>query len=171
MAKNSNDKAYERGVKAGKEGCILDDLANSLGKSLSISKADEIYDKGYKWGAEHRGDSSSDNSSGGSSSICYLTTACVDSMGLNDNCLELNVLRKFRDNVLLPSISQVVKEYYAMAPDIISAINDKDNSKEIWENVYKDITRAVSLVFRGDFNRAFNHYQQMTLGLKENYLK
>ena len=55
------DRAYERGVKDGKESDIIDDLGQTfIAPLISIpdthGKADEVYRKGYKWGAEHRYD-------------------------------------------------------------------------------------------------------------------
>lgn len=56
MGKTANDEAYERGVKAGLKGGLLDDLVQSFSTTLNFGKRDEVYDKGYKWGAEHRHD-------------------------------------------------------------------------------------------------------------------
>ena len=175
MAKTKNDETYERGVKDGKGGTILDDLAHSLGRGWGESKESEIYDKGYDRGAEHRHDSGSsgDSSSGGSSdSICYITTACVYSAGLPDDCSQLNILRKFRDNVLM-HISKgrkALEEYNKISPDIVQAINKRDDSIKIWDSVYNDIEKAVSLVKKRRFKEAFEYYKNMTLELKLEYL-
>ncbi|MEK6842235.1 MAG: CFI-box-CTERM domain-containing protein, partial [Nanoarchaeota archaeon] len=144
MAKTKDDEDYERGVKVGKEGNVFTDFTNNLsrGVPLPTSKAEEIFNKGYDYGAEHRYDSpnknpsDSDSSSSGESGGgggCYLTTACVSSRGLSDNCLELNVLRSFRDRILLqtPSGRKAVKKYYQIAPEVVQSINEKDNSSEI----------------------------------------
>ena len=40
----------------------------------------------------------------GSSSGCYLTTACVDAMEFPDDCLELQTMRRLRDEYILPNI-------------------------------------------------------------------
>jgi len=103
---------------------------------------------------------------------CYLTTACTNFMELPDNCLELNVLRKFRDKILLSNQSgrRAVQEYYHIAPEIIQAIEKEDDTKRIWKNVYGNIKQAVSFILSGDFERAFNHYQQMTSKLKNKYI-
>ncbi|MBI4116799.1 hypothetical protein HY449_03590 [Candidatus Pacearchaeota archaeon] len=111
------------------------------------------------------GDKGNDSGNGGG---CYLTTACISARDLPDNCLELNVLRNFRDRILLqnPTGRKSVKEYYKIAPEIVQSINERGNSSEIWNSVYQDITKAVQLVLSGDFNRAFEHYKEMTLRLK-----
>ncbi|MEM2089758.1 MAG: CFI-box-CTERM domain-containing protein [Candidatus Pacearchaeota archaeon] len=110
--------------------------------------------------------------SSSSGSICYLTTACVRSMNLPDDCLELNVLRHFRDKILMqePRGKKAVREYYRIAPEIVQAIEERDKAREIWQGIYRDIKYAISLIFLGDFEGAFKHYQQMTLKLRRQYL-
>ncbi len=178
MTKTKEDEIYEAGVKAGKEGNLMTDVMDSLGGLIPIpsTKGDEIYEKGKVWGTEHRYDppssdsssGSSDSGSGSSGGGCYLTTACVNARGLPDNCLELSVLRNFRNRILLqnPTGRKAVREYYKIAPEIVQSISGKDNSSEIWNSVYQDIRKAVQFVLLGDFNRAFEHYKEMTLGLK-----
>jgi hypothetical protein len=106
-------------------------------------------------------------------SPCYLTTACVKSKRLPDNCLELMTLRGFRDNVLMTNSAgrNAIKEYYKMAPEIVQAVNNQENAQRIWDGVYVDIRQAVSLVLSGKSNEAFEHYKKMTLRLKNNFLK
>jgi len=105
-------------------------------------------------------------------SSCYLTTACVKTMNLPDNCLELKVLRYFRDKVLMQDSvgKRAVKEYYKIAPEIVQVVENQENAQRIWREVHDDIKYAVSLVLSRNFNEAFKHYQKMTLRLKKNYL-
>ena len=171
MTKTHKDEAYEKGFKDGKNGNFLDDFAHSLSTVVPGPDTNdaEIHRKGYDEGRKHRGDDSDSSSSG---SGCYLSTACVEAMGLQDNCFELAALRSFRDNVLMqqPSGRSAVREYCKIAPEIVSAIENQRNAKEIWHALYRDIRHAVSLVLAGDFERAFRHYQQMTLRLSKTYL-
>ena len=125
------------------------------------------------WDDKKDGGSSSSSSSGGSSKGgCYLTTACVSAMNLSDNCLELSILRNFRDKVLILTSRgrNAVREYYRIAPEIVQAVNKRENSQNIWDAAYRDIRHAVSLVLSRDFEGAFKHYQEMSLRLKEKYL-
>jgi len=178
--KTRNDKAYERGVKDGKSGNPLTDVAHGFGTVLNTGKEDETYDKGYEWGAKHRHDSdkgkdSSTGSSGSNSSKssgCYLTTACAASMELPDNCFELTMLRRFRDKILIPTSKgrKAVEEYYTVAPEVVHAVNQEDDPTAIWRSVCKDIRYAISLIMKGDYDGAFRHYQEMTAGLKNRYL-
>jgi len=182
MGKTSNDEEYEAGVRDGQRGGVIDDII----QSLNFLDSGSIHDKGYHEGADHRyndkgeryhsydgsGSNDSGSSSSGSGSICYLTTACVKAMNLPDNCLELSVLRKFRDKILIPISKgrKAVKEYYRIAPEIVQAVNEQENSQNIWQNTYRNIRHAVSLVLSGDFEGAFRHYQKISLGLKEKFL-
>lgn len=110
----------------------------------------------------------------GSDSGCYLTTACINSRGLADNCLELQVLRKFRDKILVPSSAgkKLVREYYSIAPEIVQAVNEQgiEQAEIVWKNVYGDIRKAISLISKRDFDGAVRHYKEMTLKLKGEYL-
>jgi hypothetical protein len=120
-------------------------------------------------------ENASDRFDGGnyeSDSFCYLTTACVKSKNLPDNCLELEVLRGFRDKILMKDSrgKKAVKEYYKIAPEIVQAVENQENAQRIWNEVYGDIKHAVLLVLSGNHNEAFDHYKQMTLRLKKNYL-
>ena len=112
------------------------------------------------------------HSKGGSSGVCYLTTACVNARGLPDNCLELTTLRAFRDKVLMSSSvgREVIREYYQVAPQIVERVNALDNSQRVWNKAYLDIQRTVNLVREGKFNEAFENYKRMTIFLKEKHL-
>jgi len=117
----------------------------------------------------HRAHSDHHKSGGGG---CYLTTACVDAMSLPDNCLELSVLRNFRDKILMPTSKgrKSVGEYCRIAPEIVQSVNEGEDAQNIWQSTYKDIRHAVSLVLSGNFEGAFEHYQQMTSKLRDKYL-
>ncbi|MFH1181550.1 MAG: CFI-box-CTERM domain-containing protein [Candidatus Woesearchaeota archaeon] len=158
------DKEYKRGVEEGQKGNIFSDIGKG-------GPATNPYDKGYKEGAEHRynpegkryhdwdgsgvndGDSSSDED-------CCLTTACVEAMGLPDNCLELTTLRGFRDNYVLktPEGKAAVRIYYAVAPRVVKAINARADRKQIWKRVYADVQKAVTLINSGKLEEACKHY-------------
>lgn len=60
----------------------------------------------------------------GLSGGCFITTAVTEASGKPDDCSELQVLRKFRDEFLLASEegTALVKHYYAVAPTIVAAI-------------------------------------------------
>ena len=61
-----------------------------------------------------------DNSGGGKKG-CFITTAACELRGLPDDCHELRVLRRFRDDVLVTSREgrALVEEYYRVAPRLV----------------------------------------------------
>lgn len=72
-------------------------------------------------------------------SCCYITTAVCKSLQLPDDCAELTMLRRFRDEVLLQTEQGVdeVQQYYTLAPDIVAAIDSRADAAEI----YVDLNR------------------------------
>lgn len=57
-------------------------------------------------------------------SPCFLTSACADFAGLPDDCFELSVLRRFRDEVLthMPRGKDDIALYYRVAPAIVERL-------------------------------------------------
>ena len=154
-------------------------LSGGIRSRPSDKSEAEAYDKGLRGEQldKDKGSSGGDSSSGsggGSSgkSGCYLTTACVRVMGLPDDCLELNVLRNFRDKYLMsqPLGKKAVKEYYKTAPGIVQCIDKREDAQRIWQDTYKDIGHAVSLILSKDFEGAFKYYKQMTSKLQDKCL-
>ena len=105
---------------------------------------------------------------------CYISTACIHAKGLPDNCLELNILRVFRDKILLPNSKgrRAVREYERFAPELVLAINSQHpiQRDKIYQEVYRKIDRAVSAIRSGDFKKAFEDYREMSLALKRDFL-
>ncbi len=173
------DKAYAAGDKAGRDGDLLDDIIMGLGLPSLIpphTDEDDVYSKGYEHGAEqrHSGSSSdSDNSSDSDKGGCYLTTACVTAMGFPDDCFELDVLRSFREDVLMKTMDgrKAISEYERMAPRIIEAVHEREGSHamEIFRGLYPDIRIAVQLILSEKYNEAFSHYRQMSSRLAKAY--
>ncbi|MGH3855690.1 MAG: CFI-box-CTERM domain-containing protein [Pseudonocardiaceae bacterium] len=67
--------------------------------------------------------------------FCFITTACVVSRGLADDCEELTVLRKLRDGYLsrLTGGPALVSHYYRVAPAIVSALDQREDKAEVYE--------------------------------------
>ncbi len=70
----------------------------------------------------------------GLDSGCYITTAICEASGKADNCYELTVLRKFRDEWLAkqPDGMYLINDYYETAPKIVSAINLRDDRNSVY---------------------------------------
>lgn len=178
MGKDKNDEAYEHGVHDGKEGGALDDFVHGLVRNTPLqSTREEIYNKGYDYGREHRydgsGDSSSSDDSGSGSSLCFLTSACTEAMGLPDSCYELGTLRQFRDEYLAssPEGRQAIREYYETAPMVVTAIKLRDDHAVVLQEIYSQLVEpAVRLIEAKEHTRAFQLYRAVFLRLRDEFV-
>ena len=111
-----------------------------------------------------------DSSSGG----CYLTTACVVSRGLPDDCDELQTLRTFRDGYL--HLSEwgrlAVEQYYHQAPKLVAIINSLTECQQIYDRIYTELVRpCVALIKGGKFEDAYQLYSSYVSLLYQQYIK
>ena len=105
---------------------------------------------------------------------CFLSSACIETMGLPDNCQELTILRKFRDEWLFrqPGGENEIKEYYKIAPSIVSSINKETDRKDVFKKIYEDLVApSVVLIQEGRRKDAWILYKQIVMKLKEKYIK
>ena len=110
---------------------------------------------------------------GNDTSGCFLTSACVETKGLPDDCRELTVLRTFRDNYLKsrPDGEALICGYYHCAPAIVEKIKASHNYKAIFDQIYdKLVLPCVKMIDAGDNEGALEHYREYTLQLKAQYL-
>lgn len=115
----------------------------------------------------------SQKGSGSNSSGCFLTSACVEAMGLPDDCYELETLRKYRDGWLKQQVygKESVDEYYDVAPKVVNKIDSLENSKEIYENLYQELVLpCVALIEAEKYEMAFEKYKNTVNQLKAQYL-
>ena len=70
-----------------------------------------------------------------------MTSACIESKRLPDDCYELTTLRNFRDTWLSSTEEgkAIIKQYYAIAPSIVTAINKSDNNKAVYDSIYNEM--------------------------------
>lgn len=105
-----------------------------------------------------------------SSSGCFVTTACIESMGLSDKCYELKVLRRFRDQWVShhDNGEKEIGIYYEIAPKIVDKLRQHENSKEIYAWIYKEmIQKCVRYIENGDDEAAYQLYKEMSYKLKD----
>ncbi len=103
---------------------------------------------------------------------CFLTTACVEMMGLPDNCEELTVLRAFRDQFLLnqPNGQNLFALYYHYSPLILAAIKRDEEEEEWLKTMYKTIGECVAAVKNGDNLHAYHTYCNEMVRLAERFI-
>ncbi len=110
------------------------------------------------------------SSSGGG---CFLTSACVKSRGLPDDCYELMRLRWFRDNILTKTEAgrTDIKQYYDIAPKIVDSIDRSGRSGEEYDEIYSSwILPCVSFIDSGEYQKAAEEYTKMVKILSAKYL-
>jgi len=79
---------------------------------------------------------------------CLLTTACVQWAGLPDDCRELTLIRRLRDQHLRrrPGGERLIAVYYALAPALIRRIRAARDAETIWARLLDQIRRTADLV-------------------------
>lgn len=105
---------------------------------------------------------------------CYLTTACLRALRSDfaDDCRELTILRGFRDSFVQKQHSESVKEYYHIAPSIVSEIQKRTNHQEIFEAIYRELVEpCVSLIQAGDLEDAYGLYSSYSRFLESEFCK
>jgi len=108
-------------------------------------------------------------SAGLGSGSCCLTAICF-AMGMQADCLELNKLRNFRDNILAqqPAGAAIIKEYYRSSPEIVRAIEKSQNPKELYLFLYTNlIKKSVDLIGEKRYSEVLNNVTHVLSELKE----
>ena len=116
-------------------------------------------------------DSGWSNSGGGGG--CYITTATVEHLGLDDDCDELNTLRIYRDKLIEedPEFRKIVLEYYKTAPQIVEKISNSPNKDEILDSIYNNMVLPVlKLLKNGKIKEAKEYYISVYNNLKSKYV-
>ena len=141
-------------------------LLKNSGKPYVLT-SDEVHR--YCWHYNYSDCPHYKNKSSGSDG-CYLTSACIEAKGLNDDCDELNCLRKFRDTYLINTKNgkEEINAYYKIAPKIVSKINQQENAKELWNTIYMElILPCVDYINHSENEKAYNLYKKYTLKLQK----
>jgi hypothetical protein len=89
--------------------------------------------------------------------ICLLVTACVEYAGLSEDCHELQVMRRFRDDYVhsFPAGEILIDVYCRLAPLILRRIQSDDKRNAVFEHLIVALGKAVSLLDDGSKSEAF----------------
>ena len=93
---------------------------------------------------------------------CFLSTAICLSQGLPDNCTELQTLRIFRDNELLPDpkFSHLVDIYYQESPQMVDKLSSNIEACQfLYENYITDLIDMINA--KQDKSDIVSKYQDM----------
>jgi hypothetical protein len=106
------------------------------------------------------------------SDSCFITSACIYARGRNADCVELTAIRWWRDSYVRRRLNgeNLIKDYYRIAPAIVSAINQDSNKQQIYESLYKNLVlKTVEFIAAGKKEEAFSNYWEIVCDLKANY--
>lgn len=110
-----------------------------------------------------------ESSSGG---LCFITTATCVALNKEDDCEELLAFKDYRDNVLIYESdgSELIREYYRVAPRIVEAIESKEDSKQIYQKLWDDyIVVGYKYLLENDMIKAKETYINMVISLCQKY--
>jgi len=139
--------------------------------------------KGYGWTFKEsdknarrdssRGGGSSGGGSSSGGSCCYITTACLDALGLPRNSLEMQAMKVLTRGYILKSFSgkREYVQYGRKAPGIVQAINSREDALSIWERVYEKVREVTTSVLSGNYAKGHQQYKDLVLGLEEKFAK
>lgn len=101
---------------------------------------------------------------------CFLTTACVDAMGMSDDCWVLETARKFRDTYMTetPEKALEIKEYYEIAPKVVEQISKRTDATKVWKRFFwGDIIPFVFEIQENNLEKAHELYRKLIKKAKE----
>lgn len=105
--------------------------------------------------------------------LCYVTTAVCLSLGKDENCREISLLKHYRDTFLIAESDgkKLIDEYYDIAPTIVNRINKCADAKETYKMIYKNyISPCIDLIDENRLLDCKELYIRMMQSLKQNYL-
>ncbi|MCD7817841.1 MAG: hypothetical protein LUH07_02160 [Lachnospiraceae bacterium] len=103
---------------------------------------------------------------------CYITTAVCRTFEKSDDCYELTLLRDYRDTYLAdsPGGSELIQEYYDVAPTIVKHIDQQPNSGEIYRSIWDEwLSPCISMIETGQKEACRDHYIDMVHTLQKKY--
>ena len=103
---------------------------------------------------------------------CFITTAVCNSSNKIDDCYELQMFRRFRDNWLLKQIDgeKLIAEYYRIAPSIVNEIDKCPDSKIIYNNIWNYYLRkCLTMIENNENEKCKQLYIMMVQSLKQKY--
>ncbi|MBU3913383.1 MAG: hypothetical protein KKE50_04800 [Nanoarchaeota archaeon] len=139
--------------------------------AFSHLKGADPNDSRYEGGDSGEG---SGGSSGGDSggSCCYVTTACLDALGLPRDSLEMRAMKTLTREHILKSFSG--KRDYVLygrkGPLIVQAIGAREDSQGIWKRIYEKLQDVTSSVLSSNYERGHQLYKELILGLEAQFV-
>lgn len=104
--------------------------------------------------------------------FCFITTAVCETLGKEDDCYELTMLRRYRDGYLsdLPEGKAWIRTYYDVAPTIVKHIDARPDREAIYTAIWKEHIRpCISLIENDQKAACAERYRSMVEELKGKY--
>ena len=105
--------------------------------------------------------------------MCFITSAVCDSFGKPDDCYELTSFRAFRDDYMMKSEKgrALVKEYYEIAPAIVTCIGMEEKPEQIYQSIWKKwLSPCLTDLEQGEKAQCEQRYETMVRELEKRYL-
>lgn len=105
--------------------------------------------------------------------LCYITTAVCGELGKGADCLELRLLKDYRDRYLeaTPEGHALVEEYYNIAPTIVKRIDRQPDRNQIYGQIYRDyLLPCIRKIEEQDYEACGAGYEKMVLDLKARFM-
>ena len=117
------------------------------------------------------GDSGGGGSEGSGGSCCYVTTACLDALGLSRDSLELRAMKVLTKEHILKSFSgkRDYVSYQRKGPAIVQAIESREDSQNIWEKTYGKLKDIANNIISGNYEKGHQMYKELILGLENQF--
>jgi hypothetical protein len=114
----------------------------------------------------------STDSEEGDSDGCFVTTAVCESFGKSDDCYELMMFRRTRDEWVRfqPNGEAMIREYYKIAPKIVETIGAYPDRDAIYRSLWTNhLEPALSAIENGDYQMCLDLYTEMVAELAARY--
>jgi hypothetical protein len=101
---------------------------------------------------------------------CMLSSAAIEFKGMEDNCNELELLRKFRDEYMLhlPDGLKLIEEYYDLSDTIMEKVEGTPQESIFQQRIYDQlILPSIKLIREEKMQEAFTYYRQYVINLYE----
>lgn len=111
--------------------------------------------------------------SGFKTKLCYITTAVCESLGKEDDCYELQMLRNYRDEFLMRQEdgAKLIDEYYDIAPTIVNRINKCEDAKSVYNEIYQTyLNPCIKTMEQNENEKCKEIYVSMMNHLREEYM-
>ncbi len=103
---------------------------------------------------------------------CFLTTATCSAMGYKDDCEVLQAYRRYRDDILAKEDdgSQIIKEYYELAPEILKRIDKLYDSASVYRAMWEEyLLPGYKLLLEKRYPEAKKLYIKLVTSLMERF--